>query len=76
MKFTGVRPQRHNGRGWIDCDIHAAQQWAAFYNSALVGRYATKARANQMLASEHIRRSTSPRSYRLGARMPKRELMS
>lgn len=72
MNLTDVLPQRHNGRAWVTCATFQAQQWTAFYRGDLLGRYATKARAAQVLASEHIRRSSPPRSYRLGVRMPKR----
>lgn len=70
--MTTVLPQRHNGRAWVTCASWQAQQWAAVYGGTLIGRYATKARAEQILASEHIRRSSPPRDYKLGARMPKR----
>lgn len=72
MTLTAILPQRHNGRAWVTCATFQAQQWAAVYDGKLIGRYATKARAQQVLASECIRRSKPARDYRLGSRMPKR----
>lgn len=65
-------PQHNRGKGWLECQPHQAQAWAAFLGARLLGRYGSKARALEVAANAMLRKAGPTRRYELGLPMPSR----
>lgn len=65
-----VEPQRRElGRGWVKCQPHQAQAWAAKVGVRVLGRYGAKHLAQARIASFQARMKPPARQYVLGGRM-------
>lgn len=69
--FTGVRPIRNDGRGWVVTEPHRAQAWAAVIRDRVLDRFPSKASAELLIEANTKRKAKPLRDYRLGKRMEK-----